>query len=59
MRETGVLRALISKETQPKLFNAAEALEFRSVDQTDHQIAFGIIGAKSDDVVNWIAVDSF
>ena len=54
-----MFRALISVETQTELFDASQSLKLRRVDQTHHQLAFVCIGAKANDVVDRIAIDSF
>ena len=54
-----VFRALISVESEAELFDASQSLKFRRVDQTHHQLAFDRVGAKTNDVVNRIAIDSF
>jgi hypothetical protein len=58
MREARVLGSLICVEPEPKLFDAAESLKFRRVDQLNYQLIFGSIVAQLDDVVNRIAVDT-
>ncbi len=57
--KSGVLRALISVETQSELLDSPQPLKFRRVNQAHHQLAFVRVGAKTDDVVNRIAIDAF
>src|SRR6266536_3143891 len=59
MCKTRVLRALVGIETETELLNASQSLKFGRVDQTHHQLAFICVGAKANDVVNRIAIDSF
>ncbi len=59
MCKTRMLGALISVETETELLDATQSLEFRSIDQTHHQFAFVSVGAKANDVVDRIAIDSF
>ena len=51
--------ALIGIESQAKLFNAAQSLKLPGVDQTHHQLAFAVVGAKANDVMDRIAIYSF
>jgi hypothetical protein len=57
--ETRMFGALIGIESQSELFDPAESLKLARVDQTHHQLAFAIVGAKTNDVVDRIAIDSF
>ena len=59
MREARVFGALVCEEAKPELFDAAQSLKFRRVDQLHHQFAFISIGSKTNDVVNWVAIDTF
>src|SRR6266540_4938981 len=59
MCKTRVLRALVGIESETELLNASQSLKFGRVDQTHHQLAFVGIGAKANDVVDRIAIDSF
>jgi hypothetical protein len=54
-----VLRALVSVKAEPELFDAPQALKLNRVNQAHHQLTLAIVGAKANDVVNWIAIDSF
>jgi hypothetical protein len=54
-----MLCALVSVEPESELLDASQSLKFRRVDQTPHQLAFVGIGAKANDVMNRIAIDSF
>ena len=53
-----MLGSLISVETKSKLFDATQALKLRRVDQSNHQLALGVIVTQRNDVVDGIAVDS-
>ena len=57
--KTRMLRALVSVESESELLDASQSLKFRRVDQTHHQLAFVGVGAKTNDVMNRIAIDSF
>ena len=59
MREARVLGPLIGVERKPQLLDAAQTLKLGRVDQTHHQLSFAAIGAKTDDVMDRIAVDTF
>jgi hypothetical protein len=48
--------ALISVESEPELFNAAETLKLRRVNQPNDQTPLGVI-AERNDVVDRIAVN--
>jgi hypothetical protein len=56
--ESGVFRSLVSVQAKAQLFDAAQPLKFRRVDQTNHQPAFGAVVAQRNDVVNRIAINS-
>ena len=57
--EARMFRALIGIEAQAELLDASQSLKLARVDQTHHQLAFIGIGAKANDVVDRIAIDSF
>src|SRR6266576_2168699 len=59
MCKTRMLRTLVSVETKSELLDATQPLKFRRVNQTHHQLAFVGVGAKTNDVVDRIAIDSF
>src|SRR5829696_2717891 len=51
--------ALVSIKPETELLDASQTLKLRSVNQPHHQLAFIRVSLKTDDVVNWIAVDAF
>ena len=53
-----MLGSLISVKAEAELFDPSQPLEFRRVDQTNHQLSFSAVVAQRNDVVNWIAIDS-
>src|SRR5882762_7169994 len=59
MCEARMFRALIGVEAQAELLDASQSLKLSRVDQTHHQFAFATVGAKANDVMDRIAIDSF
>src|SRR5882724_3513081 len=59
MSKARVFRALVGVEPEAQLLDASQPLKLRCVDQVHDQGAFVVVGAKPNDVVNWIAIDSF
>jgi hypothetical protein len=58
MCKTRMFRALVGIESETELLNASQSLKFGRVDLTPHQFAFSGVGAKANDVMNRIAIDS-
>jgi hypothetical protein len=56
--ESRVLGPLIGVETKAKLFDATQPLKFGRVDQSNHQLALGVVVTQRNDIVDGIAVDS-
>ena len=54
-----MFRALVREETETELFDTAQTLKLRSVDQSHHQLAFIGVSLETNDVMNWIAIDAF
>jgi hypothetical protein len=54
-----MLCTLVSVESESELLDATQSLKFRRVDQTHHQLACVGVGAKANDVMDRIAIDSF
>jgi hypothetical protein len=50
---------LISKRSQPELPYAPESLKFRRIHQTDKQFARSSVVAEANNIVHWIAINSF
>jgi TPP-dependent indolepyruvate ferredoxin oxidoreductase alpha subunit len=59
VREAGMLRALVGVERKAQLLDASQALELTRIYEAHHEVAFVRVCAKTNDVVNRIAVDAF
>jgi hypothetical protein len=59
MRETRVFRPLIGIQAQAELFDATQSLKLRRIDKAHHQLAFAVVSAQANDVVDRISINSF
>ncbi len=59
MRKARMFSRLIRKKRESKLFDAAQTLKFRRVNQANKQFACVAVGFEPNNVVNRIAVDFF
>jgi len=57
--EARMFGTLVREKTKAQLFDPTQALKLGRVDQTHHQLTLIAVGAKPDDVVNWISIDAF
>src|SRR2546427_13306161 len=58
MCKSRMLGALVGVEAKTELFDAAQPLEFKSINQPHHQLTFARIGSQANDVVHRIAIDA-
>jgi hypothetical protein len=57
--EARVFRALICEEREAELLDAAQALKLRGVNQAHDQLPIARIRAKTNDVVDGVAINAF